>query len=82
MAPAMLVPCCKYTTSVDIQKCTIKASHSYRITCEHSESAQEQRIVLYKSDQQQHSNFEYLRKWLQHCLVVTWLVPYESMKIG
>ena len=29
-----------------------KASHSYRITCERSESARDQRIALYKSDQQ------------------------------
>ena len=44
-------PCqrCKYTTSVDIQKNALrKASHSWRITCECSESAQERRIVLYK----------------------------------
>ena len=30
-----------------------KASHSCRITCEHSESARERRIALHKSDQQQ-----------------------------
>ena len=48
-------PCqhCKYTNLVNIQKRTIKASHSCRITCEHSASAQEQRIVLYKSNQNQ-----------------------------
>ena len=45
--------CCKYTTSVDIQKALRKASHSCRITCEHSESARERRIGLYKNDQQQ-----------------------------
>ena len=45
-------PCqrCKYTTSVDIQK----ASHSCRITCERSESAQERRIALYKSNHHHH----------------------------
>ena len=43
----------KYTTSVDNQKRAIKTSHSYRITCERSESAGERRIALYKSDQQQ-----------------------------
>ena len=45
-------PCqrCKYTTSVDIQKRAIKTIHSYRITCERSESAWEWRIALYKSD--------------------------------
>ena len=48
--------CCKYTTSVDIQKGTIKkASHSCRITCERSETVQERRIALYKSDQQEDS---------------------------
>ena len=31
----------------------LKACHSYKITCKHSESARERRIVLYKSDQQQ-----------------------------
>ena len=31
-----------------------KVSHSYRITCKRSESAREQRMVLYKSDQQHH----------------------------
>ena len=51
-------PCqrCKYTSSVDIQKRTIKikkaASHSRRITYKHSESAQDRRTALYKSDQQ------------------------------
>ena len=45
--------CCKYTTSVDIQKCTMKTSHLCRIACEGNESAQEWRIALYKSDQQQ-----------------------------
>ena len=35
----------KYTTSVDIQKHTIK-SYSCRITCEHSESAQKRRIAI------------------------------------
>ena len=30
-----------------------KDIHSCRITCEHSESARERRIALYKSDQQQ-----------------------------
>ena len=40
----------KYTTLVDIQKHTIKASHSCRITCELSESARERRIALYKSN--------------------------------
>ena len=30
-----------------------KAIHSCRITCEHSESARERSIALYKSDQQQ-----------------------------
>ena len=44
---------CKYIALVNIQKCT-----SCRITCEHSESAREQRIALYisalyLSDQQQ-----------------------------
>ena len=52
VAPAMPVP-----TAVDIQKRIIKkkeaASHSRRITCKHSESAQDWRIALYKSDQQQ-----------------------------
>ena len=46
-------PCqrCKYTLLVDSAK---KAIHSCRIIiCEHSESAREQRISLYKSDQQQ-----------------------------
>ena len=33
--------CCKYTTSVDIQKTYYKASHSCRTTCERSGSAQE-----------------------------------------
>ena len=33
--------CCKYTTSVDIQKTHYKASHSCRTSCERSESAQE-----------------------------------------
>ena len=47
-------PRCKYTTSVDSQKCTTKkAICSCRITCEHSESARERRIVLYKSHWQQ-----------------------------
>ena len=32
-----------------------KAIHLCRITCEHSESAQEHRTALYKSDQQQHT---------------------------
>ena len=45
--------CCKYTTLVDIQKCAMKTSHPCKITCEHSESAWEWRIALYKSDQQQ-----------------------------
>jgi len=44
--------CCKYTTSVDIQKLTVKDIHSCRITCERSESAREWRIALYKSDHQ------------------------------
>ena len=45
-------PCqrCKYTTSVDIQKCAIKTIHSCRIICERSESARERRTALYKSD--------------------------------
>ena len=39
VAPAM--PALKYTTSVDIQKRTIKKDgHSCRITCERNESAQ------------------------------------------
>ena len=33
--------CCKYTTSVNIQKTRYKASHSCRTSCECSESAQE-----------------------------------------
>ena len=45
--------CCKYTTSVDIQKRAIKTSHSCRITCERSVSARERRIALYKIGQQQ-----------------------------
>jgi len=46
---------CKYITSVGIQKINalLKDSHSFRITCERSESARERRIALYKSDQQQ-----------------------------
>ena len=36
----------KYTTSVDIQKRAVEASHSFRITCELSESARERRITL------------------------------------
>ena len=40
------------TTSVDIQKLTVKDIHSCRITCERSESAREWRIALYKSDHQ------------------------------
>ena len=51
--------CCKYTTLVDIQKRAIKkASHSCRITCEHSESAREWTIALYKSDQQQQKGLD------------------------
>ena len=48
-------PCqrCKYTTSVDIQKHAIKKLVTCAKSCEHSESAREQKIVLYKSDQQQ-----------------------------
>ena len=43
------------TPPVDIQNALQKASHSFRITFrqECSESAQEQRTALYKSDQQQ-----------------------------
>ena len=44
---------CKYTTLVDIQKHALKKLFTRKITCERSESAQEWRIVLYKSDQQQ-----------------------------
>ena len=48
-------PCqrCKYTTSVDIQKCAIKTKTSRlcRTTCERNESARERRTALYKSDQ-------------------------------
>jgi len=37
----------------DIEKCsTKKAIHSYRITCERSETPGERRTALYKSDQQ------------------------------
>ena len=45
-------PCqhCKYTTLVDVQK---HAIHSCRITCERSGSAEEWRIALHKSNQQQ-----------------------------
>ena len=48
-------PCqrCKFTSTVDIQKHAMKASHSCGITCERSGSARERRITLYKSDQQQ-----------------------------
>ena len=35
--------------SADIQKCAIKR-HSLRIACEQSESAQEHRTALYKSN--------------------------------
>ena len=42
-----------------LKKCAIKTIHSYRITCEHSESAQERRIVLYKSDHHHHHNHHY-----------------------
>ena len=47
--------CCKYTTSVNMQKCTIKkeAVHSYRLASKCNESAWEWRIVLYRSNQQQ-----------------------------
>ena len=38
-----------------LQNVLWKASHSCRITCRHGESAWEQRIVLFKSDQQQGS---------------------------
>ena len=44
--------CCKYTTSVDIQKCAIKKNLFTHSEC--SESAQEQRIALHKNYQQQH----------------------------
>ena len=44
--------CCKRNILVKIQNMKRKASHSFRSTCdEHSESAEEQRIVLYKCDQ-------------------------------
>ena len=59
--------CYKHTTSVDIQKHAIKAIHSCRITCERSEPARERRIVLYKSDQQQHQ--QDLQRWC--CLQVS-----------
>ena len=37
---------CKYTTSIDIQKCTTTKRHSFRIVCDEcSESAWEQRIA-------------------------------------
>ena len=62
-------PCqrCTYTTLVDNQKCAIK-SYSCRITCECSESAQEWRTALYKSDQQQeedcrHKIDAYTKNW-------------------
>ena len=44
-------PCqyCKYTTLVTNQNAPLKASHSCRISSEHSESAQEQRTALYKN---------------------------------
>ena len=50
---------CKYTTWVDIQNalCTQKTRRSVvynHMQQEGSESAREQRIALYKSDQQQH----------------------------
>ena len=49
-------PCqrCKYTTSVNTEKCAIKKTprNSCRITCERSETAPERKIALYKSDQQ------------------------------
>ena len=44
--------CCKYTTLVESQNRTLKTV-SY--SCERSESARERRIVLYKSDKQQHT---------------------------
>ena len=59
--------CCKYTTSMDIKKRTIKSYSlivSCRITCECSESAREQRIVLHKSDQQQQQLAALLCLWL------------------
>ena len=57
-APAMSQPNSKYTTSVEIQKCTIISiklvTHlEIKSRDECIESAQEQRIALYKSNQQQ-----------------------------
>ena len=51
------VSCGASTVSTPLQwilkNALYKSVHSCRITCEHSESARERRIVLYKSDQQQ-----------------------------
>ena len=59
---------CKYTTSVAIQKRAIKTSYSCRITCEHSESAREQRTALCKSDMKVKNNMcnSSLAKCVQH----------------
>ena len=45
-------PCqyCKYTTLVTNQNAPLKASHSCRISSEHSESARERRTALYKNN--------------------------------
>ena len=69
-------PCqrCKYTTSVDIQKRAIKAINSCRSTCERGESAREQRIALYKSDQQQHFYFS----WHCNCYKYKTLYDYST----
>ena len=59
--------CCKYTTSVDIQNHATKTSHSCIITCEHSESAWEWRIALFKKT---------INSW---CL---WSVGYDFVVAG
>ena len=54
MAPAK--QCRKYATSVDIQKQSLIQNHKQQ---EYSESAREQRIVLYKSNQQHQHDVGY-----------------------